>query len=338
MLIQFWTSLCNGKCSDPIGFMPGCLKFDETGSHGCDCSVSEDTCRSSATDVWTDACDCTVEPVLGCYDNAKHTCDCEISRDECEQTESSMWSGLCTDKCIEGDKVTTGCLVFEEGGAHQCSCSVPPGECTGRSKIFTEACACYPGCYDMDSHMCDCDKKEEECLGDNANEIFTDSCNVRCEDEVRHKAGCLLGFTLDESEQECDCTIESEEECHLQEDSLWSDMCQCYIPAGCYDLATHQCDCRVSETECLSGNALGARPQFYWSASCVGSSGGGCAHEEFGLRPTGQEPGCYNGQLHQCDCDITQEECSDADEFYDEITFAWVDGCNCPARAAIGDN
>ena len=175
---QFWTSLCDAKCRDPIGFMPGCLKFDETGSHGCDCSIDEDTCKSSESDVWTDSCDCTVEPVLGCYDNAQHTCDCEISREDCELTESGMWSGLCTDKCLEGDSVTTGCLVFEAGGAHQCSCSVPEDQCTGQSKIFTEACACYPGCYDEESHMCDCDKSEDKCLGES--ETFTSGNELHC--------------------------------------------------------------------------------------------------------------------------------------------------------------
>lgn len=164
--------MCNAKCKDPIGFMPGCLKFDETGSHGCDCSIDEDTCKSSeSSDVWTDSCDCTVEPVLGCYDNAQHTCDCEISREDCELTATAMWSGLCTDKCLEGDSVTTGCLVFEKSGAHQCSCSVPEDQCIGQSKIFTEACACYPGCYDDESHMCDCDKSEDKCLGET--ETFT---------------------------------------------------------------------------------------------------------------------------------------------------------------------
>lgn len=133
------------------------------------------------------------------------------------------------DKCINGDAVSTGCLVFEETGRHACTCDVPEDSCTTTSpdsrKVWTDACTCHPGCYDQGSHMCECDTTAEECNATEAG-FFTAMCSTKCEDEGRHAAGCLKGFTgfISEGNTEgthrCDCDVASEEDCSA-EDGLW---------------------------------------------------------------------------------------------------------------------
>ena len=340
----FMTSLCNAKCRDQAGFMPGCLDFDEDGNHSCNCSISEEACKADELDIWTDSCDCSVEPVRGCYNNDDGTCDCEATESECEAKEGSHnWSGLCTNKCIEGDNIVTGCLIFEEDGKHACNCDVPESACTSEegepARIWTESCACYPGCYDGETHECDCDLTREECAATESG-FFTAMCDSKCEDPGRHKAGCLRGFTdLDDGDDtegahKCDCSIKTEEECESDPDALWTDACQCYTPAGCYDISIHKCDCMKTEAECLGGNVEGddsfyGGPQFYWTDTCIGTDNAGCGYEENDIRPSGDAPGCFNIDLHKCNCALTEEECQSTD---DEVT--WIPECNCPARDA----
>jgi len=336
----FMTSLCNAKCVDQASFMPGCLDFDEDGSHGCDCSISEEACRDDESDVWTDSCDCSVEPVLGCYNSDSGACDCEVSESECNASgDENSWSGLCTNMCTHGDNVVTGCLVFEESGRHACTCDVPTDACVTEEgmppKIYTDACTCFPGCYDQETHMCDCESTAEECNA-NSTSFFTAMCNTKCEDPGRHKAGCLKGFTEittenTEGTHRCDCEL-SEDECAAEE-GFWTDACQCYTPAGCYDIVPHKCDCSKTEDECLAGNVEGEDTQFYWTTGCVGTSGSMCGAREMGVRPTGDAPGCYNSTLHRCNCDLTEEQCQST---VDVVT--WTPSCRCPARSPIGPN
>lgn len=331
----FFTALCHAKCSAPADFMPGCLSFDESGSHGCKCEVSEEECAENE-DIWTDSCDCTVEDVLGCY-APDHTCDCEISREECEAKDDHDWSGLCSDKCIHGDAVMTGCLVFEDDGRHQCECDVPQSACTGEQRILTEACACFPGCYDEEDHMCDCDRTESECSG--AGEFYTALCDSKCASPRLHEPGCLVGVSELSPEgtpgaHSCDCEL-SESECSGAA-GIWTDSCQCFVPAGCYTMATHSCDCSTPEEDCLAGNVEGERPAYYWTESCLGTDGELCSHEDFGLRPSGNSPGCYDYVMHECKCELYEDECTD-ENVGSGVT--WTDSCRCPAREVrLDDN
>ena len=326
----FFTSLCSAKCSDPVGFMPGCLSFDDSGSHGCKCDVSKDECDSN-DDIWTDSCDCTEEDVLGCY-GPDHTCDCEISREECEAKEDHDWSGLCSDKCIYGDSVTTGCLVFEDSGAHECRCSVPQSACTGDQRVFTESCVCHPGCYDEESHECDCDSSADECgAGGNSSEFFTAMCDSKCANPALHTPGCLIS---EPGSHSCDCERD-EEECG-NDNGIWTDSCQCFKPAGCYTMESHTCDCSTSEADCLSGNVEGERPAFYWTETCLGTGGEDCSYDDFGIREEGNSPGCFDIVQHECDCDLYEDECTVENL---GTGVRWIDECNCPGRPAqLEDN
>lgn len=204
--------------------------------------------------------------------------------------------------------------------------------------MYTDACACFPGCYDGETNMCDCDTTEEEC---NATEtsFYTAMCNSKCEDPSIHAPGCLTSFQdaeitegNTEGAHRCDCS-KSEEECS-NEEGIWTDACQCYTPAGCYDISIHKCDCSVSEDECLAPNVEGESQKFYWTDTCVGTTGPNCSPEDQGVRERGDLPGCYNSTLHKCNCDVSEDDCqSTVDVLY------WTESCACPGRAdALGPN
>ncbi len=158
--------------------------------------------------------------------------------------------------------------------------------------------------------MCDCDRTESECSG--AGEFYTAMCDSKCASPRLHEPGCLVGVSelspevrslspthpptpslphslirsltpsLAHSQgtpgaHSCDCEL-SESECSGAA-GIWTDSCQCFVPAGCYTMATHSCDCSTPEEDCLAGNVEGERPAYYWTESCLGTDGELCSHE-----------------------------------------------------------
>ena len=134
-------------------------------------------------------------------------------------------------------------------------------------------------------------------------------------------------------------------------------------------MATHSCDCSTPEEDCLAGNVEGERPAYYWTESCLGTDGELCSHEvrslslslasapparrrsargtdpparrrrdgqDFGLRPSGNSPGCYDYVMHECKCELYEDECTD-ENVGSGVT--WTDSCRCPAREVrLDDN
>lgn len=346
---EFWTPLCNDACmAKELGaaFTPGCLEFGEAGVHGCKCDVDEEQCKNNGN-IWTDSCDCTVVPTYGCYNNDNGECDCMVSEEECGEKDSdSFWSGLCTEWCeneLKGEDaaaVSAGCLVFEEDGTHECQCTIPESACNDEynaannvTRVWTESCVCYQGCYDEEQHTCDCDKDDDECIGET--ESQTSLCHEKCTNEKRHAAGCLTAGG--EGSHGCDCSI-SESEC--TGDDIWTDACQCYVPGGCYDISIHQCDCSDTEEACLAQNdalALGDK-QFYWTEDCIGTDGKDCGDLDQPL--TGNAAGCFNFDLHLCNCDLSEDECKPenfpAPFNTADIQTIWTKTCECPSTPLVG--
>ena len=62
------------------------------------------------------------------------------------------------------------------------------------------------------------------------------------------------------------------------------------VPAGCYTMATHSCDCSTPEEDCLAGNVEGERPAYYWTESCLGTDGELCSHEVRSLSLSRERP------------------------------------------------
>ena len=58
--------------------------------------------------------------------------------------------------------------------------------------------------------------------------------------------------------------------------------------------------------------------------------------QDFGLRPSGNSPGCYDYVMHECKCELYEDECTD-ENVGSGVT--WTDSCRCPAREVrLDDN
>ena len=96
---------------------------------------------------------------------------------------------------------------------------------------------------------------------------------------------------------------------------------------GCYSgPPNHMCDCSIAEADC-------AEPQIWTdTCPCGDANGGGGAPEggAAGAEPTGGEGNaCYSPRSHECDCEATEEACS-------ESGGIWTDMCPCNGEGGEG--
>ena len=115
-------------------------------------------------------------------------------------------------------------------------------------------------------------------------------------------------------------------------------------PPGCYDLAVHMCDCSLTEMACaemgriwtercncseeeVSARGDGETAETTPSdaaASDAAVSAEGDADESMSSETDGNDvnPGCYDTNVHMCDCSRDQSACESAGQ-------TWTEHCEC---------
>ena len=205
------------------------------------------------------------------------------------------------------------------------------------------------GCYDASVHRCDCDESEVGCAAKGADHSWTSGCRScasqgSCYDVTSHAVSCDVPETACASPSSwyapgyvsprsgcchcmasCqatseNCTYYDEIDPPQQETERW----------GCYDMASHSCECDTTEAACAGT----------WTRSCsscdaednVATSGAATRGAVVALLVllasfflTEAGTGCYNVETHKCDCSTTESQCH-------AQQGAWTDGCrSCDA-------
>ncbi|CAE7341451.1 unnamed protein product [Symbiodinium natans] len=264
-------------------------------AHAVTCNVTESACDGG--NMWY--APGYVSPRSGC-------CHCQAS---CENV---------SDSCSYYDAVEQpqdenwGCY---DASVHRCDCAQSEVGCAAKGADHTwtsgcRSCASQGSCYDVTSHAVSCDVPETACASPSS---------WYAPGYVSPRSGCCHCMASCQATSE-NCTYYDEIDPPQQETERW----------GCYDMASHSCECDTTEAACAGT----------WTRSCsscdaednVATSGAATRGAVVALLVllasfflTEAGTGCYNVETHKCDCSTTESQCH-------AQQGAWTDGCrSCDA-------
>jgi hypothetical protein len=189
------------------------------------------------------------------------------------------------------------------------------------------------GCYLEDHHKCDCSiESEADCDGVGLWVEGCATCDETTEDTTKplvdggspmdtsaSDADTDVGFgCYDPSQHACTCGG-TEDEC--EEDNVWTTECDC---ADAPDTASDAAMDASPESSEAGPNVDGGSSALESTTSTDTSSATSTSSlpDASGTADAGQGWACYDDNTHQCDCGISEEQCSAGDGI-------WTTECPC---------
>ena len=255
-------------------------------------------CKASCMNL-SDSCTYYDAPTSAgsCYDMTTHQVSCDVAETSCASPKFwyapgyvSQNSGCCHCKasCMN---LSDSCTYYDVTDA------------TTTTQAMQSTTTPHPvwGCYDVSSRTCDCDVSETQCAG-----TWTRGC-TSCQEgrvETSGTKSSSMSMTL------LFATI----------------LCSLFMPleagTGCYNVETHQCDCRTTEAACHQRNGV-------WSDACRS-----CDQSTNTNHPECQKEyswGCFNSMSHSCECTVSERACDTA------VNKTWTHECwSCCHGSAWG--
>ena len=242
-------------------------------------------CKASCENI-SDSCDYYDVSAGSCYDMTSHQVSCDVAEASCASPK--VWyvpghvgrSGCCHCKA-SCQNVTENCTYYDVSTEDEEAAT------TTQEEVW--------GCYSVTTHSCDCGVAEANCEG-----TWTRSC-TECKETLATSSAksssaavlflVLLGFLLVDVE----------------------------AGVGCYNVETHQCDCKISEAQCHARSGT-------WTDGCNSCDASTNTHH-----PECEKQyswGCFNAATHSCECQVSERACDQA------VNKSWTHECWSCCRAS----